>query len=372
MSLEIPQFLQTTIDSQSSPTLTDNNIAREHLGRSGIFSIQNAKASLEAFGKKIQIEYPIAVAKRSNINIFSDFVWCNTNFDRSEIPWVNVEEREITFGQTVTNLQRAIDIASGISQGKIDPYLTLYTAKPTGFYYTFPNLLGDKSNLRTISNNWQAEKEKSYSDVKRNKDLGEPITQSFADTIRKATGIVEKGAELLSGLGTGILAGVGTEEPFVYTGTNLQKFTLSFPLYNTRDLKSAFENYSFCMLFAFQNLKTRTSFSTYIPPKIYKIESLNGGIDIPVAYVSDFTVESIGTTRVLYDFQIDGFTNSPIIVPEAYKVTITFSEIIPQSSNILLGVMGGKKVSVIQSQGSSLAEGFNALNTVTNFFNVPN
>ena len=68
---------------------------------------------------------------------------------------------------------------------------------------------------------------------------------------------------------------------------------------------------------------------------------------MPVAVVESYNIESIGTTRVLKDHMSDGLTNSPILIPEAYKVTIKFRELVSPSANILLGAMGGKQISVM-------------------------
>ena len=106
---------------------------------------------------------------------------------------------------------------------------------------------------------------------------------------------------------------------------------------------------------------------TYIPPKLYTISNpYNGGIYIPVAIVSNYTVNSIGTTRVLSDHLQDGLTNSRIIIPEAYKVSITFRELIPQSSNIMLGAMGGSKISVINN--TALSDINSGITQMYNFF----
>ena len=108
------------------------------------------------------------------------------------------------------------------------------------------------------------------------------------------------------------------------------------------DIGDTIKNYEFISLFGMQNLKIRTSFLTYIPPKIYSVESRGrGGVYMPAAYVSSYDVRSIGATR---EIQIGGNTH---LIPEAYKVSITLTELIQESANIMQGSLGGSKTQLI-------------------------
>jgi hypothetical protein len=136
--------------------------------------------------------------------------------------------------------------------------------------------------------------------------------------------------------------------------------TISFYLYNTEDLASINDNFSFISLFYLQNLKTRTSWTTFLPPKVYSVDTMaDGGIYMPMAYVENFDVKAIGQLR---DFkEISGATFAALnsisnfvpgvgrLIPEAYLVTITLREALPESANIMAGALGGKKVTVISS-----------------------
>ena len=82
---------------------------------------------------------------------------------------------------------------------------------------------------------------------------------------------------------------------------------------------------------------------SYIPPKIYRIENTyKGGIFIPVSFISKLEIKSIGTTRVLKEY-------GDILIPEGYNISITFQELISQSTNIFEGTMGGDKIEVVSS-----------------------
>ena len=242
------------------------------------------------------------------------------------------------YGIWARNLSRIFSAAANAKNGRLpDIYQNIYAATETGFKYNFPWLLNNGDNMRTVSNSWGQ-------------------TAGIDEMVKNiASAFSGKGGKFGKLFGTAAGAvmktmapGVGFETVQEYKDTSTQSIKVSFPLYNTISLESAYDNYTFVQLFTFQNLKTRTSFMTFIPPKIYTLYSNGiGGIYVPAAYVSDFSVDSIGTTRTLSDFSKFG---SNIIVPEAYKINITFRELIPQSSNIFEGSAGGKIVSVTKKQ----------------------
>ena len=318
------------------------NQANDHTRGGGLYNIVDKEVVIKLFGQTVKFTYPYAKHKGDGIiNLHSQFPWCNSSMDKSEVPAICAQEFELTWGQTVTNLQRLLEGVDEYSGSKsLDTYLTMYSGKPTGFTYYFPHLLRGGSSLREISNTWSAGNDFN---------LTGSMLKGLKGRFESISGLVDLGEEIAGG----ILPGFGFEDTQKYGGTAPKTVTVSFPLYNTVDTKSAFKNYCFCLLFAFQNLKTRTTMMTYIPPKLYKIYNAgyNGGIYMPSATVSKFSVEGIGTTRVLDDQLKDGLTNSRILIPEAFKVTIEFQEILSQSSNIMLGSMGGQQVEVINDKG---------------------
>jgi len=273
------------------------------------------------------------------IDILNEFTWSNSG-DVSEVPYILVTESELQYGAWVQNIANALVVANATVTGSlanVDPYLTLYAANPTGFSYAFPWLISsDNPKIRSFNNQW--DNAAGMGDI-----LG--LFEGKGDKSSKGNQI---GAGIAA-LGGVVSPGMGIESTYQYTDTALQEITISFPLYNTFDTKSAFDNYCFVTLFTFQNLKNRTSFITYIPPKIYTLDGWAfGGIYWPAAYVSNLDIQSIGTTRYLSETGYTGNTNgNALLVPEAYKVSITFKQLLPDSSNIFAGTMGGTKVQVV-------------------------
>ena len=277
--------------------------------------------------------YPKLRAKGSGVvDVVNTMIWKNYG-STDEVPVVYITERELKYGTWTANLLQVLQQARNLANGQnVDSYLALYAAEKTGFSYNLPYLAGNDSNLRNISNTWNkanglADLVKSYSGSSPNADIA--------------------GAAIGTVVGS-ITPGTGFEETYQFGNTSLQELTITFPLYNTVSQQAAFDHYSFVQLFTFQNLKIRTSFLTFIPPKIYTVDTYtNGGIYMAAAYVSNLKIDSIGTTRRMRDFS--GFGSGEILIPEAYRVSITFTDLVSQSANIFAGTMGGNKIEVTNS-----------------------
>jgi hypothetical protein len=254
------------------------------------------------------------------------FAWRNNKLsDAYEVPSIILQERELNLPSWVQNINQILTAGKGIAKPGSDPYQILYTATETGFVYSLPYLKNSGESINgNISNNW----------------AGVYGKNGFFESIVKES----------KKFGSIISAGGGVEEPKKFLKTNERDIVVEFPLYNTLDTESTLENFSFVSLFSLQNLKLRDSITTYIPPKIYVVSSVGvGGVYMPAAYVSKLDIKSIGTTRLLRDIDsgFNGASNGGVLIPEAYKVSITLTDLIEPSANILAGSLGFDPVSVI-------------------------
>jgi hypothetical protein len=285
----------------------------------------------------------------SLINVLKAFPW-KISGDTDEVPSIMVKEYELTWGQTITNIQRAMKLAAEISGSEnIDPYYTMYTGTPTGFNYVFPHLIKNNDTLRSISNSWSEKADTTMKGVTEGlMKLGDGVAGSlnplqYLPGIGGAVKDVQD-ATIGKNLVSNLFTGVGAEEVKKFSGTGAETLTISFPLYNTIDTSSAYKNYSLVTLLTFQNLKTRTTFMSYVPPKLYKVENVyQGGIYMPISFISKLDIKSIGTTRVLKEY-------GNILIPEGYNISITFQSLLSQSSNIFEGTMGGSKIEVMSEE----------------------
>jgi hypothetical protein len=318
-----------------------------------MFNIVDRKSIVQdIFGDNVA---PAPQAKPSGsglIDIVNGFRWKNSG-STDEVPSLYLTEYELGWGSWAQNLARLLATgARAYSEGQFDPYAVLYYANPTGFNYNLPFLLGNGGKIRSISNQWNA-----YGG----------LTGMFPknDNKNKVSGF----GEFLGGIVGGITPGVGTEDVYRYGNTQNETITISFPLYNTVTTAEAYQNYRFVSLFSFQNVKTRTSFLTFVPPCIYTVSSYNskGGIAWPVAIVENLTIETIGTTRALNEFG-----GGRILIPEAYKVNITLKQLIPTSANTLNATLGGQGVNVIGGDAEFKGAARDFLAAVENRINNPN
>jgi hypothetical protein len=281
------------------------------------------------------------VPKRAVIDVLNGFKWKNNSRGTDEVPGILLKEFELAYSMWAANFARIVQAFSDFSaSGNIDPYLALYFVKNrngTGFNYNLPYLLDNGSKIRNVRNEWGVFDKNLMSMASTY--LGGPSKGGFAEGLGQVVGAG-------IGIGAGMASpGIGAEDVYEYKNTALEEITITFPLYNTGTSEEALDNYAFVNLITFQNLKTRTSFLTYIPPKLYTVSLNNncqGGLYWPVAVMTDITIESIGTVRELRELN-----NTPLLIPEAYKVSLTLRQLLPNSSNIFEGAIGGSKVQVL-------------------------
>lgn len=293
--------------------------------------------------------YTILKPKGSGlVDVTNTMRWSNKT-SVEEVPNIFVTEKQIEMGTWAANFLEIVRQAQNFQSGKgIDSYAALYAARETGFWYNFPYLLKSGDNINSVGNNW---------------GTASSVGNLINTMAGSGTGKAAKAGSFIGAAVQGMLPGVGFEQTMQYKDSTPPSLTLNFPLYNTISQEDAFAHFSFVNLFAFQNMKTRTSLLTFLPPKIYVVDAGSiGGKYMAAAYVSEFRVDSIGTTRKLYDYA--QFGPRELLIPEAYKVTITFVDLISQSSNIFGATMGGSKVNVTQdfrSLGGAFGQAANFL-----------
>lgn len=288
------------------------------------------------------------------IDVLTKYRWKNSSRNVQEVPSITLTEFELSLGTWAANLSRLLQAYNDFKGNgyALDPYMPLYNVNNrntgTGFVYRLPYLLGDGSKIRNVENNW-GEFQGGLDKLFGGGDGG---------------GVVSGITTLLGYAFAGTSPGVGFEEISEFKNTNLESITITFPLYNTVTVQDAQNNYDFLTLFTYQNLKTRTSFLTFIPPKIYTVQTENclGGIYWPVAIVSNLLIESIGTTR-----EISDYNGKTLLMPEAFKVSITLKQLVPNSSNIFEGAIGGEKVNVLSDTESLESTIGNITQSVANF-----
>lgn len=297
-------------------------------------------------------------AGNGNIDIVKDFKWTYSKF-RDEVPRILLIERQIKQNQQLDFYYRtATNIGESVMNGK-DPYSSLYgAAKRTGFVYTFPYYA---TNTVHISQSWS-------SSVPAESDLAGGLVSGVAEGLDDIIPLVSKfikGAGAVPSQAAGIYSDkfgnytgapmFGYEQPQYYAGPSTQSFNVKFPLYNTDTVEDIRRNFDFIKVFGYQNLFERKSFATSLPPVIYECEFSSGHIGTiaakPAVYVSKFDAKNIGAIRSI-DLGIgsnvldsNGNTlKTNVLIPEAYMIDITFTELIATSRNIFSSFITGQSL----------------------------
>jgi hypothetical protein len=122
-------------------------------------------------------------------------------------------------------------------------------------------------------------------------------------------------------LGTVTEPGAFLLKPKFYNpSSSSQSVTFSFPLLNTISEDLIERNYKLSWLLLFQNSVRLIDRGAYIPPCIYEV-TIPGYTYMKFGFVQSIGLEFIGTRRVM---QVDGVET---IIPEAYKITMTLSQL---------------------------------------------
>lgn len=210
-----------------------------------------------------------------------------------------------------------------------DEYATMYNANPTGNVYRFPYFDQYNHIVRNMWNDTDIFGSKLMSD--RNKTL------------------------LTTGLGILTNSYGGILKRKTWMGTESISFTTSFHLFNTLSgsLKEAKKiinmNFDLISTLIYNNLSDKLSPITSMPPVIYTLE-IPGVRYSPAVFMSNVSIENIGQVNRRKDIIFDGKLIEANI-PDAWYVTLEFTEMLPESRNIYETVLTGRKtVEVISNE----------------------
>jgi hypothetical protein len=233
-------------------------------------------------------------------------------------------------GSSINNMFDSISDATGsitdqalLRQNNLNSLQGIYFTRPTGFQYRLPMY----DQKLTTENEW--------SDALG----GDSAIGGFIST-------GQRGVENIAQVVNFAQPGTYIEKPRYFQGAGGRTETIKFPLANTikRSNQSPVQqNYELLWLLAFQNKAYKTSFSRTPPPKIYSI-NVPGQFSMPYAYISNMSVDFIGTVRKQKVFVPSGTGVGTIgiksietPVPEAYEVSLEFTSLIKDYGNTMLG-----------------------------------
>lgn len=228
----------------------------------------------------------------------------------------------------------------------LEPYQRLYSTFPTGFRYHLPYFTDEfKTNTPRFTDSASGQSQL-------------PL-QSF----------IAKGASLAASLVNSLnaaKAGTYIELPKYPSFPSSEKtYSVSFPLLNTVSYEQTFKNWQLLFLLLYQNLPNRVNRSVILPPKIYEA-TIPGVWYSRYSYMSNISIKMLGTRRKL-EFTdtsslLPSMSSVSTIVPDAYQVDITMTELISESQNYMFeSIMRNTRINVTERMRVDSRDSINQL-----------
>jgi hypothetical protein len=161
------------------------------------------------------------------------------------------------------------------------------------------------------------------------------------------------------------------DPPKVWSSSPERNYTFQFPLYNinatdkTNSTDTVIKNWELCFALTYQNLINKRNFFTGVPPVFYEV-IIPGVHYSKASYMSDISISNIGNIRKM-KLSINGNTNADVNVPDAYLISITLTDLLMPSKNLLANINGGpgaspsSRVSASSTGGGTGNTGANAI-----------
>jgi hypothetical protein len=269
------------------------------------------------------------------LNGYDQFGW-KLPGDNSDIPQVHVKAYKMNGGIHSTNINAILNGATSK-----EPYSKLYDGTEVK-EFIFPYIITSGSELYHTSQEWK-QSQNDLTEQARNLQIpagaaSSGVVQSLMRAAGGVTGAVNASVAAAKMVSNFVNNGTGTEPISMYYPTATTSVTISFPLYNTINPEYCERHWNFVTEFNKLCLKKRTSFFTYEFPCMFAVRCYSkGALYMPITYCSQYSVGSIGPTK-----EINGK-----LLPEAYIVKMTFTELITNSVNIFEASLNGGAVSVL-------------------------
>ena len=235
----------------------------------------------------------------------------------------------------------------------LEPYQRLYSTFPTGFRYHFPYFTDEfKSNRPSFTDSVSGQSQL-------------PLQEFIA-----------KGANLAGSIANSLNAaksGTFIEHPkYPAFPADSKYYSITFPLLNTVSYEATYKNWQLLFLLLYQNLPNRINRSVILPPKIYEA-TIPGVWYSRYSYISSISVKMLGTRRKLRFDNTSalgaGMDSIETVVPDAYEVSITMSELISESQNYMFeSIMRNTRVRV--SERGAGVSSRDSINVQSDFNNV--
>lgn len=263
----------------------------------------------------------------------------------------------------------ATDLAEGFLSGEnyqnqLSPYKGLYSTTDTGFKYKLPFVKTSGRINKQTGSDWNEEGEGTgfgslASGLGKGLEsfgaAGVPFLGQIGDGLNLAADIGEMASAAQDSLKY-VFAGAHSEKAKTYSYGGGNQFDISFYLFNNIDWAETVKNWQLIYLLQYQNLPNRLNRLIITPPVIYEVNvpgyfySMYTSIkSIEIDYIGshfllNMPIEFLGEgnvgTEEIKKASTGGTPNSfssrdvKVLVPEAYKVNITFQNLLPETQNL--------------------------------------
>ena len=283
---------------------------------------------------------------QGNIDLVKDYRWTLSNLpdeDLKEVPYIKLKEfrstqasitKQIKFYSSLFGDSTKSIISAPQSTGNVlAPYEGIWPHEnETGFTYKFPYF--NKIGMELASEPWAGLDSIGEAINKGTDAVGSLFGADMGKALKNFTAVVENGgkAALMSQYPA---VGV-TDRPKIFMAHNDRNINISFVLYNTISTQEWLDNSDFIRIFMSQNLFNKKDYITGVPPVFYSVY-IPGQYFCWAASVTNFKVEHLGNQRLI-DY------NGEIIVPDAYQVDITLTELVKPSKNQFEALANGDAI----------------------------
>lgn len=292
------------------------------------------------------------------INVVSEYPWTLSRVDE-EVPYVRLREYKCVDSsikkQIAFYVQLAKDTGSdaapllGALAGKVggmmgakktyDASIDVYTDiwpkdNPTGFNYMFPYF--NKTGFELGSEAWTSignigDSIKQIANGIAAAKGGEAAGKK-AEKLGKTLDLIEAGSN--ASLNAQYPAVGITDRPKMFNSHSDRTITINFTLYNTINADDWQKNRDLVYLLMSQNLFNKRDLTTGVPPVFYDVY-IPGQYFSYASCMTNFKVDYLGNQRLLYD---------RFIVPDAYDVTISLTELVKPSKNQFESIQNGAAI----------------------------
>lgn len=296
-------------------------------------------------------------SEAQNVDIVRKYPWTSSNTNREDIPYIQLTEfrndESMLKRQAMFYGQGAFDTLTGViggtlpennggspmQRGQLAVYDEIWSSdNPTGWSYTLPYFSKTQYEINTptwekVDGIGQAMSDAAGGAADIATKMGGERLASLIKGTTAAANAVAAGAELAL-KGVSPLVGV-VDRPRIFTQHSERSVTIQFPLYNTFNARDWKWNKEFYYVFATQNLFNKRDFVTGLPPVWYRV-LVPGQYFSHASCVTNFNVENLGNVRTIQD------DNGVLcVVPDAYQISITLTEMLMPSVNQFQALING-------------------------------